>query len=161
MVTLLVTAPPGREGDAILELEWALGSVRVKGTDWRGVLIAETPLSKGEALEKLRSFEIQAIQRVVPMNELVPARWEEIEEATLRLAENIDGTFAVRAKVRGNKELSQRGLEIKLGSLIVERYNRRANLSDPDYTLVVEVLGRKAGLGLLKRDELLRFEVQV
>jgi len=159
MVTLLVTAPPGREGDAILELEWALGSVRVRGTDWRGVLIAETPLSKGEALERLRNFETQAIQRVVPIDELVPARWEDVEEAALRLAEKIDGTFAVRAKVRGNKKLSQRELEIKLGSLIVERYNRRVNLGDPDYTLVIEVLGRRAGLGLLKRGEAIRFEV--
>ena len=159
MVTLLVTAPPGREGDAIIELEWALGSVRVRGTDWRGVLIAETPLSKGEALERLRNFETQAIQRVVPIDELVPARWEDVEEAALRLAEKIDGTFAVRAKVRGNKKLSQRELEIKLGSLIVERYNRRVNLGDPDYTLVIEVLGRRAGLGLLKRGEAIRFEV--
>ena len=159
MVTLLVTAPPGREGDAILELEWALGSVRVRGTDWRGVLMAETPLSKGEALERLRNFETQAIQRVVPIDELVPARWEDVEEAALRLAEKIDGTFAVRAKVRGNKKLSQRELEIKLGSLIVERYNRRVNLGDPDYTLVIEVLGRRAGLGLLKRGEAIRFEV--
>ncbi len=159
MVTLLVTAPPGREGDAILELEWALGSVRVKGTDWRGVLIAETPLSKGEALERLRNFETQAIQRVVPIDELVPARWEEIEEAAMRLAEKIEGTFAVRAKVRGNKGLSQRELEIKLGSLIVERFGYAVNLSDPDYTLVIEVLGKRAGLGLLKRGEALRFEV--
>ncbi|WP_394325300.1 hypothetical protein [Thermococcus sp. JCM 11816] len=35
------------------------------------------------------------------------------------------------------------------------------NLSDPDYTVIVEVLGKKAGVGVLRRGgELLRFEVE-
>ena len=160
MTVLLVTSPQGREGDAVLELEWALEEVRVKGTDWRGVLLAETPLSKEEALRRLREFETQAIQRVVPIDELVPARWEDIEEVALRLAEKIDGTFAVRAKVRGNKKLSQRELEVQLGSLIVERHNLKVNLSDPDWTVVVEALGKRAGIGLVGRGEALRFEVK-
>jgi tRNA acetyltransferase TAN1 len=157
---LLVTAPPGREGDAILELEWALKKVRVKGTDWRGVLLAETPLPKEESLKRLKNFETQAIQRVVPLEMLVPARWEEIEKAVLELGKAIDGTFAVRAKVRGNKRLSQRELEVKLGSLLVERYNLRVNLSEPDYTVLVEVLGKKAGIGLVRKGEVLKFEVK-
>ncbi|NJD98624.1 RNA-binding protein [Thermococcus sp. LS1] len=160
MTVLLVTAPQGREGDAILELEWALEKVKVKGTDWKGVLLAETPLSREEALERLKRFETQAIQRVIPLEVLVPARREEIEEAALKLAEKIDGTFAVRAKVRGNKALKARELEIDLGSLIVERYGLKVNLSEPEYTLVVEVIGKKAGVGVLKPDEMLRFEVK-
>ncbi|CAD5245257.1 THUMP domain-containing protein [Thermococcus camini] len=159
MTILLVTTPQGREGDGILELEWALGEVRVRGTDWKGVLLAETPLSKDEALERLRDFETQAIQRVVPLDIIVPAKREEIEGAVFQLAGKIDGTFAVRAKVRGNKKLSQRELEIGLGSLIVERFGLKVNLSDPDYTLVVEVFGKKAGIGLVRRGEFLRFEV--
>ncbi|NJE05096.1 RNA-binding protein [Thermococcus sp. M36] len=159
MTVLIVTAPQGREGDAILELEWALENVRVRGTDWRGVLLAETPLSKEEALERLKNFETQAIQRVVPLDLIVPAKKEEIERAVLELAKKIDGTFAVRAKVRGNKRLSQRELETGLGSLIVERFGLRVNLGYPDYTVVVEILGNRAGIGLLGRGELLRFEV--
>ncbi len=159
MTVLLVTAPQGREGDAILELEWALEKVRVRGTDWKGVLLAETPLPREEALRRLRGFETQAIQRVVPLDTLVPAKREEIEKAVLELAEKIDGTFAVRAKVRGNKKLSARELEIGLGSLIVERFGLPVNLSDPEFTVVVEVLGKRAGVGVLKRGELLRFEV--
>jgi tRNA acetyltransferase TAN1 len=159
MTILLVTAPQGREGDAILELEWALEKVRVRGTDWKGVLLAETPLSKREALERLRNFETQAIQRVVPLDLIVPARREEIEKAVLELAGGIEGTFAVRARVRGNRKLSGRELEIGLGSLVVERFGLKVNLGDPDYTLVVEVLGKKAGIGLIGRGELLRFDV--
>ncbi len=156
---LLVTTPPGREGDAMLELEWALGKVRVRGTEWKGVLIANTSLSKGEIIERLKSFETQAIQRVVPLDFVVPAKRKEIEKAVLELGERIDGTFAVRARVRGNRNLSQRELEVKLGSLLVG-LGKRVNLGDPDYTVLIEVFGKRAGIGLLRRGLNLRFEVR-
>lgn len=64
-------------------------------------------------------------------------------------------------KVRGgSKRLSGRELEVNLGSLIVERYGLKVNLGDPDYTVLVEVLGKKAGIGLARRGEVLRFEVR-
>ncbi|ASJ08117.1 RNA-binding protein [Thermococcus siculi] len=159
MTVLIVTTSQGREGDAILELEWAMEKVEVHGTDWKGVLLAETPLSREEALQRLRNFETQAIQRVIPLDVIVPAKKEEIEAAVLELAGRINGTFAVRAKVRGNKKLSQRELEVGIGALIVEHFSLPVNLSDPDYTVVIEVLGKKAGVGVIKRGELLKFEV--
>jgi tRNA acetyltransferase TAN1 len=160
MVVLVVTCPQGREGDAILELEWALGKVRVHGTDWRGVLTAETPLPKEEILNKLRSFEAQAIQRVVPLDETLPADYDAIRGAVLNLMKEREGTFAVRARVRGNKRLSARELEIKLGSEIVEAFGLPVNLSDPDWTVVVEVFGKRAYVGVIGRGEMLKFEVK-
>lgn len=160
MVVLVVTCPPGREGDAILELEWALEKVRVHGTDWRGLLYAETPLKKEEVVKRLKEFETQAIQRVVPLDEAVSANLETIEKKAVELMENKKGSFAVRAKVRGNKSLGEKELEIKLGSAIVGCYGLKVNLTDPDWTLAVEVIGKKAFLGVLKRGEMLRFEVR-
>jgi tRNA acetyltransferase TAN1 len=160
MVVLVVTCPPGREGDAILELEWALKKVRVHGTDWRGVLIAETPLPKEEILNRLRSFETQAIQRVVPLDEALPADYDTIRDTVLNLMKEREGTFAVRARVRGNKRLSARELEIKLGSDIVEAFDLPVNLDDPDWTVVVEVFGKRAYVGVLRRGEMLKFEVK-
>ncbi len=160
MVFLVATCPPGREGDAILELEWALGRVHVRGTEWRGVLIAETPLGRDEAIKRLLSFETQALQRVTPLDHLLPAKLEEIEEKAVELMEGKTGSFAVRAKVRGNRKLREKEIERVVGSRIVEKRGLKVNLSSPDWVVVVEVLGRKAGIGVLKRDEMLRFEVE-
>ncbi len=160
MVVLVVTCPPGREGDAILELEWALEKVKVHGTDWRGVLIAETPLEKMEVINRLLSFETQALQRVTPLDYLLPAKLEEIEKKAVELMEGKTGTFAVRAKVRGNKKLREKEIERAVGSRIVEEYGLKVNLSSPDLVVVVEVIGKRAGIGVLRRDEILRFEVE-
>jgi len=159
MVVLIVTCPPGREGDAILELEWALDRVRVRGTDWRGLLVVESPLPKSEAIERLKRFETQAIQRVVPLDLIVQASPESIEAAALELMRDKTGTFAVRARVRGNKKLKGMELERKIGGAIVRAYGLRVNLTDPDWTLAIEVLGKKAGVGVLGRGEVLKFEV--
>ncbi|ASJ01566.1 THUMP domain-containing protein [Thermococcus gorgonarius] len=160
MVVLVITCPPGREGDGILELEWALGKVHAKGTDWRGVLIAETPLSKDEAIKRLLSFETQALQRVIPLDCLLPARLEEIEKKAIELMEGKTGTFAVRAKVRGNKKLGEKEIERIVGSRIVKEHGLEVNLSNPDWVVVVEVIGKKAGVGVLRKDEILKFEVK-
>ncbi|WP_297487572.1 THUMP domain-containing protein [Thermococcus sp.] len=160
MVFLVATCPPGREGDAILELEWALGRVHVRGTEWRGVLVAETPLGRDEAIKSLRSFETQALQRVVPLDCLLPAKLEDIEEKAVELMEGKTGSFAVRARVRGNKKLGEKEIERAVGSRIVEERGLKVDLSNPDWVVVVEVLGRKAGVGVLKRDEVLKFEVE-
>ena len=160
MVFLVATCPPGREGDAILELEWALGRVHVRGTEWRGVLIAETPLGRDEVIKRLLSFETQAVQRVLLLDCLLPAKLEEIEEKAVELMEGKTGSFAVRARVRGNRKLREKEIERVVGSRIVEGLGLKVNLSSPDWVVVVEVLGRKAGIGVLKRDEMLRFEVE-
>lgn len=160
MVFLVATCPPGREGDAILELEWALGRVHVRGTEWRGVLIAETPLGRDEVIKRLLSFETQAVQRVLLLDCLLPAKLEEIEEKAVELMEGKTGSFAVRARVRGNRKLREKEIERVVGSRIVEKRGLKVNLSSPDWVVVVEVLGRKAGIGVLKRDEVLKFEVK-
>ncbi|WP_456365353.1 THUMP domain-containing protein [Thermococcus sp.] len=160
MVFLVATCPPGREGDAILELEWALGGVRVKGTEWRGVLIAETPLGKDELVKRLLSFETQALQRVVPLDFLLSAKLEEIEEKAVELMEGKTGSFAVRARVRGNKKLGEKEIEVAVGSGIVGELGLKVDLSNPDWVVAVEVLGRKAGVGVLRRNEVLKFEVE-
>jgi len=156
---LLITCEPGREGDAMLELEWALRNVRVHGTRWRGVLIAETDLPRDEVMRRLRKFEIQALQRVVPFDEMVLL--EELEGAAMRLvtARRPTGSFAVRARVRGVRELSAKEIETRLGSKILNNSpHLRVDLSNPDWILAVEVLGNKVGLGLLRSTDFIRLK---
>ncbi len=157
-IHILVTCTPGREGDAILELEWALENVKVHGTQWRGVLIAETSLSKKEALERIKTFETQAIQRFIPFEAFTELN--ELEDKVLEVLDriSISGSFAVRAKVRGSS-ISSREIEINLGRRILERFpNLRVDLSNPDWIVAIEVLGNRVGILVLSSRDVLRFE---
>ncbi len=160
IIYIIATCEPGREGDAILELEWALGRVKVRGTQWRGVLVAETRLSIEEALERIRRFETQAIQRVVPLDTITSV--DTLEEEVLKLValKLPPSKFAVRVRVRGS-HMSSKEMERKLGSEILARFpGLRVDLTNPDWVVVVEVLGEKAGVGVVRSGDLLRLETK-
>ncbi len=163
MTLLLVTVPAGREGDAALELEWALGMARVKRTDWRGVLIAETPLLREEALDRIRRFETQSIFRVVPLDELVRSDEEEIMERAFEIAGKRikpGESFAVRCRKRGGRIKSAKRIEITLGAMIKENLGAVVDLTSPMWYVVVEVLGRKTGIGVVRSEEIVKKEVE-
>ncbi|WP_048151319.1 THUMP domain-containing protein [Palaeococcus ferrophilus] len=162
MVILLVSCPTGREGDASLELEWALGDATVKRTKWRGVLLAYTSHDKGEAIRRIREFETQAIFKVVPLEVLVESNEDEIIKRAVELAkERIkpEDSFAARCRVRDKKFASAKELERKVGGAVKDATNARVDLTDPDWTVMVEVLERKTGISVLGRGEILKKDV--
>ncbi|MCA6214851.1 RNA-binding protein [Thermococcus sp. 101 C5] len=163
MATLLVTVPGGREGDAALELEWALGAARVRRTKWRGVLIARTPLSKEEALERIREFDTTAIFKVIPIDKFVESKKEKILEEAFRLAKEYikeGDSFAVRCKRRGSWISSGKEIEIELGAKIKEELKAKVDLTTPDWYIWVEVLGKETGISVIKPEEIVKKRVE-
>ncbi|WP_461865850.1 THUMP domain-containing protein [Thermococcus sp.] len=163
MTLLLVTVPTGREGDATLELEWALNKVLIKKTKWRGVLIAETSLSKEEALRLIESFETQSIFKVVPLDELVRSNENEIVEKATEIARKRikpGESFAVRCRKRGSKIKSGKGIEVKLGARIKDELGAVVNLSSPQWYVLIEVLGKKTGIGVVRAEEIIKKDVE-
>ncbi|ALM75718.1 THUMP domain-containing protein [Thermococcus barophilus] len=164
MTTLLVTVPSGREGDAGLELEWALGDVKIRRTRWRGVLIVKTGLKKEEALEILKGFETTAIFKIIPLEKFVRSRKEDIIEEGFKLAKariKEGESFAVRCKRRGNWIRSSKEIEIELGAKIKENLNAVVNLDNPDWYVWIEVLGNRTAISVIKPDEIIKKEVEL
>ena len=164
MATLLVTVPSGREGDASLELEWALGSVKIRRTRWRGVLIVRTDLTKEDALRILKDFETTAIFKIVPLEKWVRSRKEDIIEGGFKLANGRikEGeSFAVRCKRRGNWIQSSKEIEVELGAKIKEGLNAKVNLDNPDWYVWIEVLGNKTAISVIKPEEIIKKEVEL
>jgi len=163
MTTLLVTVPGGREGDAALELEWALGDAKVRRTKWRGVLIVRTSLDKNDALEKVREFETTAIFKVIPIERFVESKKEKILEEAFQLAREYikeGDSFAVRCKRRGNWISSGKEIEIELGAKIKENLKARVDLTNPDWYVWIEVLGKKSGISVIKPEEIVKKRVE-
>lgn len=67
------------------------------------------------------------------------------KKAISRLAKNNSfATFAIRAKV-ADKSLpfSSKGLEIKLGQWVVDSYQKKVDLNNPDLTFWIEIISKK------------------
>ncbi|GAB6103131.1 THUMP domain-containing protein [Thermococcus atlanticus] len=163
MTLLLVTVPTGREGDASLELEWALGEVLIRRTEWKGVLIVETPLLREEALRRIEEFETQSIFRVIPIDEFVRSEENEIIERAFEIAVariKPGESFAVRCRRRGSRIKSCRRVEVELGARIKAETGAVVDLGSPVWYVLVEVLGRKAGIGVVRAEELVKKAVE-
>ncbi len=164
MVTLLVTTPVGREGDASLELEWALGDAKIKRLRWKGVLLVRSKVTKEEALKSLKEFETTAIFKVIPIEKIVKSKKEIIIEEAFKLARariNEGDSFAVRCRRRGNWIRSSKEIEIELGAKIKDEINAKVDLTNPKWIVRIEVLGGKTGISVIKPDEILKKEVEI
>ncbi len=163
MTLLLVTVPTGREGDAALELEWALDKVQIKRTDWKGILIAETPLSRNEAVGRIREFETQSIFKVIPLDAFVKSEKNEIIRRAGEIARKKikpGESFAVRCRKRGGRIKSGKEIEIELGARIKEELEAVVNLSSPMWYVLIEILGKKTGIAVVKAEEIVKREVE-
>ncbi|ASJ15786.1 RNA-binding protein [Thermococcus chitonophagus] len=152
----IATCLPGREGDAMLELEWAINA-RVRRTKWGGVLLGETNLGRDEAIKRVREFETFALQSFIPIDDIVDL--ENLEEKVKGIKLPPGKSFAVRVKVRGAK-VGEKSLEKRLGGIIKAVNGNPVNLEEPDVIIMVNVLGKKAGISVLRPEEIVKKEAR-
>ncbi len=75
----------------------------------------------------------------------IPAELELIKEYSLKVAEEGEGSFAVRVQ-RVTKEFPLTSMELAriIGGVIKERTGREVNLKNPDQTVGIEIIGKDA-----------------
>ncbi|AEH25155.1 THUMP domain-containing protein [Pyrococcus yayanosii] len=152
----LATCPPGREGDAALELEWALNA-KVRRMRWRGVLMGETSLPREEAIERIKGFETFALQSFIPIDKFVS--FDELEDRIREIKLPPGKSFAVRVKVRGAK-IGEKFLERRLGGIIKAANGNPVNLERPDIIVMINVLEKRVGISVLRPEEIIRKEAR-
>ena len=160
---LLVTTPTARQFDGIWEVEWALeGEIfEIKKTKFKGVLLVKCKDAKKMATI-LRDYETSAIHRVLPFNRYINTDKDQI------IVEAVDvsvpkifksDSFAVRCKKRGKTNFKSQDLEREIGAKIVGGTGAKVNLEDPDIKVIIQIIDKKTGISVLKREEIIRKNV--
>ncbi len=160
---LLVTTPTARQFDGIWEIEWALeGEIfEIKKTKFKGVLLVKCKNAK-KAAEMIKDYETSAIHRVLPFDRYINTDMNLINvEATDVAISKIfkSDTFAVRCKKRGKVNFKSQDIEKEIGAKIVESTNAKVNLEDPDVKVIIQIIDKKTGISVLKKDEIIRKDV--
>lgn len=154
----LVTTPVNRQYDGMWEIQWAVETGNVIKTRHKGLFLLE---ADKQALQKIKDYETTAIYRVIPLDLLVPADLPTITEKILAIAKeklNQGESFAVRCKRRGFP-VSSKEIEQKVGAKIVETFHNPVNLDNPDKTILIEIIDKKAGISVLKKTDIIKKEV--
>jgi len=158
---LIATCSRYMEFNAARELENILYLIGDKeGTAWEspvaGLIFGRTNLDPYDAISKIREllkekpWEFHYIKRIIPVELVVRTDLEKIKEAALKLAERIPKTATYRISIeKRHTDLHSRDLI----DAIAPNINVKVDLTNPEYTLLIEIVGRQTGISLLSRDK--------
>ena len=93
-------------------------------------------------------WSIRYCLRVIPIQEVIETEIEEIEKSTVKLAGQIfDGeTYRISVEKRSSNVSSQ-----EIITKIAGKIKNKVSLEFPDKILLIEILGNKTGISVLKK----------
>ena len=168
-MNLIITCSRHMEEDATAEITGILHEMgdenpEIKNTDMSGILTADTsldpvsvPIRMGSMLRD-EPWTIRYCMRVIPIQEATRADVASISEAAERvisranIAEN--DTYRVSVEKRNSDASSSEIIE----SIARNVKKNKVSLEHADITILVEILGKNAGVSVLRRSEIFSAE---
>lgn len=159
---VLVSTYRNREDDCISEL-WYLfrelgdDSVDAQRSIVPGLVVAKTNLDPFEAVRRMasmareRPWDFKYTLKLTPIEVVVPTRLEDIASAAQGLAERkmlSSDTYRVTVNKRATSLRTSEVIEA-----VASRINRKVNLSNPDWIVLVEIIGETSGVSVVRQGD--------
>ena len=130
-------------------------------TSMSGILTAETKLDPIEIVRKIKEmvldepWSIRYCLRIIPIQKIIESKMEEIEEAIPSMSQEIlEGeTYRISIEKR-NSDLSSKEIITK----IADKIKNKVSLEFADKIILIEILGNKTGISILKKSDILSIE---
>jgi tRNA acetyltransferase TAN1 len=126
-----------------------------------GLLTAKTGLEPKEAVRRLRGilverpWEFRYVLKVKPIELVVRTDLEEM----IKAVDGLKGSIAEGEKFKISVEKRRSSLESRqIIDALASRINRKVDLEDPDWIVLVEVIGEVTGLSILRPEDILSVE---
>ena len=130
-------------------------------TNMSGILTAETKLDPVETVKKIKEmildepWSVRYCLRIIPIQKIIESQIDEIEKTVSELSEQIldDETYRISIEKR-NSDLSSKEIITK----IADKIKNKVSLEFPDKVILIEILGNKTGISILKKSDVLSIE---
>lgn len=167
MFNLIATTYRFREEDAYDELldlleDFGDPNAEAEITNVKGLIIANTRLDPFYVVEKLKSavsepWKVRYLLRVIPVETVVPAVLEDIRLATIKLSSKIpeDKSFRITIEKRHSQLHSSELIDV-----IADEVKRKVDLDNPDWIVMVQILGSEAGVSVFEPDKIFSSEIE-
>ena len=164
-MNLIITCARHLEPETKEELTYILKKFgdlepKISITKMSGILTAETKLDP-IVVRKIRDmildepWSIRYCLRIIPIQKFIESEIKQIEETVRNLSEHILENETYRISIRKrNSELSSQ--EIISG--VANKIKNEVSLEFPDKVILIEVLGNKTGISILKKSDVLSTE---
>jgi tRNA acetyltransferase TAN1 len=144
--------------DEILELLDKFGDPAAESEiiEIKGMILVQTSLDPLTIIDKLKElvasepWQVRYILRVLPIQDVVPTQLDTISHAATELITKIGkDTFRVTVEKRHNSIGS-----MQIIMAIAERINNKVDLENPDWVVLVQVLGGLTGVSVLRPNQI-------
>lgn len=165
-MNLIITCARHLESETEDELRCILEELGDSGsnisiTNMSGILTAETNLDPIEVVRKMKGmvldepWSIRYCLRLIPIQRAVDTKIVEIERTITEISEQIldNETYRVSIEKRNSDISSQ-----ELISKIANKLKNKVSLEFPDKVILIEILGNKTGISILKQSDILSIE---
>ena len=130
-------------------------------TNMSGILIVETKLDPVDVVKKMKEmlldepWSIRYCLRVIPIQRIVETKIEEIEKIITEDSKQILDTETYRISIeKRNSDIPSQEIISKIASKI----KNKVSLEFPDKIILIEILGNKTGISILKTTDILSVE---
>lgn len=165
-MNLIITCARHLEPEAEEEIkeilkEFGDSEPRVSITNMSGILTAETSLESIQVVRKMKEmlldepWSIRYCLRVIPIQKVIETKIEEMEKMITYISEQIsdDETYRISIEKR-NSDISSQEIITKIANKI----KNKVSLEFPDKVILIEILGNKTGISVLKKLDVLSTE---
>jgi tRNA acetyltransferase TAN1 len=130
-------------------------------TNISGILTAETKLEPIEVVKKIKEMLldepwcIRYCLRIIPIQKIIETKIESIEEGITDLIKLISNGESYRISIeKRNSNISSQ----ELISRVAKKIENKVSLKFPDKIILIEVLGNKTGIAIVKKEDILSVE---
>jgi tRNA acetyltransferase TAN1 len=130
-------------------------------TNMSGILTAETKLEPIEVVKKIKEMLldepwcIRYCLRIIPIQKITETKIESIEEGITDLIKLISNGESYRISIeKRNCNISSQ----ELISRVAKKIENKVSLEFPDKIILIEVLGNKTGIAIVKKEDILSVE---
>lgn len=130
-------------------------------TNMSGILTAETNLDPIDVVKKIKEmildepWSIRYSLRIIPIQKITETKLESIEDGITGLIGFISAEESYRISIeKRNSDISSQ----ELISRIAKKIKNKVSLEFPDKVILIEILGNKTGIAIVKKTDILSVE---
>lgn len=167
-MNLIVTCPRHFESEATDEIKGILEemgdeSPKIQKSNLSGILLIDSKNNPIDVSHKIREkihdepWSIRYVMRVIPIQKWIPNELDKIISEAKKLSEKIQENQKYRITIeKRNSEISSQEIITKIADCV----KRDVSLDNPDWIILVEIVGGFTGLSVIEKNDILSVEIE-
>ena len=161
-MNLIVTCARSLESETKNEIKKILDELgdqkpKILNVGMRGILMVDTIIEPSKIIDWIRTkiveepWLIRYCLRIIPIQSLTETNIDKIKESVIKLKDSIKKNDSYRITIE------KRNASISTNEIITEIakiFPNKVSLNSPDLIVLIEILGDKTGISILKNNEL-------